>query len=955
MSPPSLLPEPRVSKRSLWRLIITLLICSGCAYFFIPKEKIRLGLDLKGGVHFELEVQSHEALEADLRDTRDKLQDKLQDKQLGGQVTVDGPSLKLEGVPDDQKGRVDKLLSDSFGSYDSAFNAGTYRITQKASQQAYLKDDANKRALQIIENRINQFGVAEPEITQTGSEGNRIVVELPGIDEAEQQRIKNLLSTPGRLEQRILAKQDTMGYHGYSTREAALASLGGQLPPGTELVPELESERDLRREGQMIVHGQKIEEKIKCWHLVEIKTYVNGADILNANENVNPNTDANEVHYTLNRKGGDDFYALTTIASEQSRLIAILLDRKVVSVLSCRDKIRDSVSITGGFTKEEAQDFARKLRSGAMRASLKFLEERNIGPGLGADSINSGMRAAIIAFIVVVGFMVFFYRWSGLNAITALTVNIIVMLGLMGSFHAVITLPGIAGFALTIGMAVDANILIFERIKEEMRAGKSVAGAIQAGFDKVFWTIVDSHVTQLFAALLLFIFGTGAVKGFAVTLTVGVVASLFTSIYISHFIYDWIMERHPGATSLSVGKHSFFENSKFDFMRWKGVALAVSWGIILACILSAQPWKGAKSHMKFGMQFTGGVDMQVRFKGEMHQDQVRAALAKGGFPTAAVVPYATQKNFQDFSIKVKADKGQDEKDASAQKTRIREILRTLDPATATDLRPDLNTEDVDRLTDQWMKANPLNVQGDETVLRMAYQPWVSKIASTRGKLSFISSYDQLPSDLPAQLRALVQKEYRLGNLSVLKSESFSPSISGEWTWKTLQAVFWALGAILVYVVFRFTLSFSIGGIVALIHDVLMALGLFVLFRFEFSVPVVASFLILIGYSMADTIVVFDRIRENSHKPEYRRATITQLVNDSINQTLSRTILTSLSVLFVAFCLFAFGGPALRDLAFPIFVGVITGTYSSIYIASPVVVYWERWFHSSGDNLKQKHS
>lgn len=175
-----------------------------------------------------------------------------------------------------------------------------------------------------------------------------------------------------------------------------------------------------------------------------------------------------------------------------------------------------------------------------------------------------------------------------------------------------------------------------------------MTGAIQAGFDKVFWTIVDSHVTQLFAALLLFIFGTGAVKGFAVTLTVGVVASLFTSIYISHFIYDWIMERHPGATTLSVGKHSFFENSKFDFMRWKGVALAVSWGIILACIISAQPWKGTKSHMKFGMQFTGGVDMQVRFKGEMHQDQVRAALAKGGFPTAAVVPYATQKELPGF-------------------------------------------------------------------------------------------------------------------------------------------------------------------------------------------------------------------------------------------------------------------------------------------------------------------
>jgi preprotein translocase subunit SecF len=198
------------------------------------------------------------------------------------------------------------------------------------------------------------------------------------------------------------------------------------------------------------------------------------------------------------------------------------------------------------------------------------------------------------------------------------------------------------------------------------------------------------------------------------------------------------------------------------------------------------------------------------------------------------------------------------------------------------------------------------------------------------------------------------KDYRLGNLGVRNLESFSPSISGEWTWKTIQAVLWALGAILVYVMFRFTMSFAVGGIIALIHDILMALGLFVLFGYEFSVPVVASFLILIGYSMADTIVVFDRIRENSHKPEYRRVKISQLVNDSINQTLSRTIMTSLSVLFVAFCLWRFGGSALRDLSFPIFVGVITGTYSSIYIASPVVVYWERWFGHK-DNLKQKHS
>jgi protein-export membrane protein SecD/preprotein translocase SecF subunit len=946
-----------VSKRSLWRLIVTFLICGACAYFFVPLSKVRLGLDLKGGVHFELEVQGQEALEADLRDTRDRVQGQLAEKGFpNAAVSVDGAAVKIDGIPADQKSSVDKILDAYSGNYDTAFDGTSFRITQKSSYQTYLKSDASKRALQIIENRINQFGVAEPEITATGTDGNRIVVELPGVGEAERERIKNLLITPGRLEQRILAKEDKMGYTGYPTREAAMAALGGQLPPNTELLPQLEDERDLRNAGiAPVAAGGKPEEKIKSWHLVENKVYVDGADITNANPSVDPNTDRNEIHYTLNRKGSDDFYNLSVIASQENRLIAIVLDRKIVSVLSCREPIPGgSVRITGTFTKDEAGDFSLKLKSGALRASMKFLEERAMGPSLGADSIHSGVTAALIGFGVVVIFMLIFYHWSGLNAIIALTVNLIVMLGLMGSFHAVITLPGIAGFALTIGMAVDANILIYERIKEELRHGKSVSGAIQAGFDRVFWTIVDSHVTQLFGALLLFIFGTGPVKGFAVTLTVGVVASLFTSIYISHFIFDWVLERYPDTKTLSVGTHSFFENSKFNFMRWKGLALAISWSIIVACIIAAQPWKGANSRVKLGMQFVGGIDMNVRFKGDIAQDQVRQALAKGGIADAAVVAYENKSGFKDYSIKVKAKKGQDVKDSTVQIKKIVDALKTLDPNAVKDPRPDLNTEAAGDLVDKWVKTNPLNAPGDEQAIRLPYEPLAAKVTNAKEKLGFFTDYSQLPNDIPSQLRDGLVKDYRLGNLAIRNFESFSPSISGEWTWKTIQAVLWAMGAILVYVMFRFTMSFAVGGIVALVHDVLMALGLFVLFGFEFSVPVVASFLILIGYSMADTIVVFDRIRENSHKPEYRRAKISQLVDDSINQTLSRTILTSLSVLFVAFCLFQFGGTALRDLAFPIFVGVITGTYSSIYIASPVVVYWERWFPKH-DSLKQKHT
>ncbi|WP_306599715.1 protein translocase subunit SecD [Geothrix sp. 21YS21S-2] len=543
-----------MTKRSLWRLIFTTLICGACAYFFVPLSKVRLGLDLKGGVHFELEVQGHEALEADLRDTRDRLLDRLHEKGFPEAVAhLEGMTVKAEGVPADRQAEAQKILN-GFSGYDAAFSGDTLTLSQKAGYQKSLKDDANKRAQQIIENRINQFGVAEPEITPTGAEGNRIVVELPGVGDAERERIKGLLTTPGRLEQRLVAKQDTTNGIGWRTREEAMGHFAGHLPPGTELLPLPLSEREARREGkafQAPAAGQP--DPIRSWVLVEEKVYVDGADITKADPTVNSQTDQYEISYVLNKKGADDFYNLSGIASEENRRIAVVLDRKVVSVLWCKEKIPGgAVRITGQFSKEEADDFALKLKSGAMRASMKFLEERAMGPSLGADSIASGVRGALIGFLTVIGFMVFYYRWSGVNAVVALTVNIIVMLGLMGSFHAVITLPGIAGFALTVGMAVDANILIFERIREELGNGKSVAGAIQTGFDRVFWTIVDSHVTQLVSAILLFIFGTGPVKGFAVTLTVGVTASLFTSIYISRFIYDWILERHPGTRTLSI-------------------------------------------------------------------------------------------------------------------------------------------------------------------------------------------------------------------------------------------------------------------------------------------------------------------------------------------------------------------------------------------------------------------
>ena len=547
-----------MTKRSLWRLATTTAICVICAYFFIPLNKVRLGLDLKGGVHFELEVQGDEALEADLRDARDQLQNKLQEKGLYDTVTTINQNV-LKGectVPDQWSSVKDVLQSKAFDNYNINFHQSSFTLVQKASYQQSLKEEANKRALQIIETRVNQFGVAEPEITATGDSGNRIVVELPGVGDSERERIKNLLTTPGRLEQRLVSKFNSPS-GSFETKNQALEYFHNTLPNGTELLPQpIDKQKfDSKNSKDSASHtANSVNQPASVvWVLVEEKVYVDGSDIITARPESNAITNAPEVHYSLNSKGTNNFSTLSEIAANEHRLIAIVLDKKIASILTCEEKISGgSISISGRFTKEYAEDLALKLKSGAMRASMKFLEERAVGPNLGSDSINAGIRAALIGFITIIIFMILYYRWSGVNAIIALVVNMIVMLGLMGSFNAVITLPGIAGFALTIGMAVDANILIFERIREELSQGKSIPVAINTGFDRVFWTIIDSHITQLFAAILLFIFGTGPVKGFAVTLTVGVCASLFTSIYISRYIYDWVLERNPNIKNLSI-------------------------------------------------------------------------------------------------------------------------------------------------------------------------------------------------------------------------------------------------------------------------------------------------------------------------------------------------------------------------------------------------------------------
>lgn len=323
-----------MSKRTFWRFFSTILICAGCAYFFLPLSKVRLGLDLRGGVHYELEIQGSEALDSDLRDNKDRFQDKLRDKGLpNALLTVDKGALRVDGVDASQKDLVDKVISGLSNGYSVQNDGGTLRIVQRSDYQKTLVDDAGKRAMQIIENRINQFGVAEPEITRAGAEGTRIVVELPGVEEGDRERIKGLLSTPGHLEQRLLAAPPDKQIY-FPTKDAALQHYNGKIPPEFELFPDIEVPHGTKK-PENVKPG---EEPVQRWVLVEARQGLDGADIIDANRSQDPNTGANEVNFTLNKKGADAFATLTGIAADQNRLMAIILDHRIISVLSAREK-----------------------------------------------------------------------------------------------------------------------------------------------------------------------------------------------------------------------------------------------------------------------------------------------------------------------------------------------------------------------------------------------------------------------------------------------------------------------------------------------------------------------------------------------------------------------------------------------------------------------------------------
>ena len=663
------------------------------------------------------------------------------------------------------------------------------------------RKDAVDRALEVLRNRIDQFGVKEPVLQKQGR--NRILIQLPGITERE--RALKLIGQTALLEFKLVEKDS----------ELLKRAVNGNIPPGYELKYLDDEPLLLKKEAELT-----------------------GEYLVNAEVRFDQSRFGQPiVALQFNSKGARKFARIT--GENVGKRLAILLDGKVKSAPVIKEKIPSGQAvITGRFSLQEARDLAIVLKAGALPAPLVIEEERTVGPLLGKDSIDRGIRAIVIGSCAVAIFMVLYYLLAGLVAVFALILNICIILGALGYFGATLTLPGIAGIVLTIGMAVDANVLIYERIREELRLGKTLSASIQAGYKKAFLTIFDANLTTLIAALILFQFGTGPIRGFATTLSIGIIASMFTALFVTRIIYDTLTTR--GLTRLPM--LTFFPRTpNFPFIRFRKLAYILSVSIIALGMFTFVK-RGEKN---FGIDFTGGVLQEFEFKTGVNTQKIRDALEEIGLGDSLIQ----------------------------------------------------------------------NVKGTSRYIIRTYKVESGKVLEVLGT------------------------KFGKDNVILLRAESVGAMVGKDLRKKAFNAITFALIAMCLYISMRFRFKFAIAAIVALIHDVLVSIGAMSITAREFSLPVIAALLTIVGYSINDTIVVFDRIRENMRLR--KKLKFAELVNVSINQTLSRTILTSVTTLLTVLSLFVFGGEVINPFAFVLLVGIIVGTYSSIFVASPIVVDWTK--------------
>lgn len=503
---------------------------------------IKLGLDLRGGSHLVLQVQTDDVIKGITQKNAETAKAKLQEKGIAFNEVVDTvPAEVTINLPDTS--RNSEIISDLEGLYgygwDATERGNSVVFRLDTTEQQRMRESATNTALNIIDNRVNAFGVSENTIQRHGGEGTyQILVQMPGVDDPE--RVKNTLNADSNLELKLVAK-GTQSSPPYSSEDAA-RNATVTLPGGPGQYEIVRYNERAGADGSPAQQG---------WVILEKNAVVTGLDMRDASAMANAQGGSSyHINFSLTPSGAARFSDVT--GKNVGERLAIVLNNEVKSAPTIQSQISDSGQITGSFTQRQAEDLSLVLRSGALPARVVYLEERTVGPSLGADSIRQGVTASIAGLVGVVLFMLIYYKLSGVNAVLALVLNLLLLLALMVIFGAVLTLPGIAGVILTIGMGVDSNVLIFERIREELRNGKIVASAVEEGFKRAFLTIIDTHVTTIVSAVFLFVFGTGPIRGFAVTLVAGLMANLFTAVFVSRTIYMWHLSRNQRAETLSI-------------------------------------------------------------------------------------------------------------------------------------------------------------------------------------------------------------------------------------------------------------------------------------------------------------------------------------------------------------------------------------------------------------------
>ena len=810
---------------------------------YMAPEGLRLGLDLQGGMHLVLKVDLQKAEENSLELAANDLKDTLSEQSISAIRTPSpAPDTVIFTLPNTGSvEEVTNLIKDDFPDISikvesSAESFPKIILSLSDEKREYIKTHSGEQSLEIIRNRIDQFGVAEPVIIRQGVD--EIVIQLPGVRDPK--RAIKLLGDTAQLEFKLVAEpaginlpelieqvKQTGQWKEGEDRKKLSRALQNKLPEDTSIYFEKNIEPQTKRE-------------IVTPILLENKVLMTGDMVKDAQVRIGGSFNEPYVSLDLTGRGGKLFGQITE--KNVGRRMAIVLDENVRSAPVIREKILGgSAQISGSFTHEEASDLAIVLRVGALPAPVNIIQNMTVGASLGQDSINKGLVSGVFGTILVVGFMLIYYRTSGLIANGALFLNILFLFSGLAILNATLTLPGIAGIVLSIGMAVDSNVLIFERIREELAIGKSIRSSIDGGFDKAFFSILDSQVTTLITAVVLFMFGTGPIKGFAITLSLGILFNLYTALTCSQMMFEVTNRFRP---IKRIRYLNFIEKPQFDYLRIKNLSFGISGVTALIGVFAMI--QIVLGHANLGVDFAGG----------------------------SLLNYQAAKPFQ-----------------------LAEVRKVF---------ANNNLEGIDLQEVENESRLIVKVKKSEEVL--------SGVSDTITRI--------LNNDLP-------EKKFTLESQSEIGS-----SVSSTLRDKALLAIFLSLCGIVLYLAVRFDLRFGLAGMLATLHDVFCVIGICWLLNIEMNLLIVTALLTLAGYSINDSVVVFDRIRENIHKNQGNP--LYDTINLSINEVLSRTVVTGTTTILVLLSLYFLGGSVIHDFSLVLIIGILIGTYSSVFVASPIL-------------------